>query len=281
MFNLKTIRTLQIFFKKNKSKVNFVHVDLLNSFKIKFKNKKDFTKKHFELMKLCTNNSILWFPTFNYQFTKNRKFNLAKDNSETGSFTELFRVFFSKWRTETPIFNIVGDGTMPGLKIKKNSLINPFDKTSFFHLLYKMKSNIFFYGTEINSGSFIMYVEETMRNGILYRYKKLIKGEIYYKKRKKKVTLNLSVRPLAQKFPVEYNWKKIEYHLRKKKLFLKIQKNNKKFGVLNLKKTTDYLQKKIKKDPFFLLNSRSKRWLKKFYKLNKRGILLNDFEKNI
>ena len=120
MLNLKTIKILQTFFKRNKSKINFVHVDLLNSFKIKFRNKKDLTKKHFELMKVCTNNSILWFPTFNYQFPKKKKFNLNRDNSETGSFTELFRVFFSKWRTETPIFNIVGDGAKPQLKINEH-----------------------------------------------------------------------------------------------------------------------------------------------------------------
>lgn len=278
MLNLKTIKILQNFFKRNKSKINFVHVDLLNSFKIKFRNKKDLTKKHFELMKVCTNNSILWFPTFNYQFPKKKRFNLNKDNSETGSFTELFRVFFSKWRTETPIYNIVGDGAKPKLKINEHSIINPFDRTSFFHLLYKMNSNIFFYGTEINSGSFIMYIEETMNKGILYRYKKLIKGKICDSKIKKNVTLNLSVRPLNKNFPVEYSWKKIEYHLIRKKLFLKIKKSSRTFGVLNLKKTTDFLQKKIKKDPFFLLNDKSKKWLKKFYKLNKRGISSHDFE---
>ena len=58
------VKNLQKFFKNNKSKVNFVHVDLFRSFKIKFKNKKDFIKKHYDLMKLCTNNSYLWFPSF-------------------------------------------------------------------------------------------------------------------------------------------------------------------------------------------------------------------------
>ena len=93
-------------------------------------------------------------------FQKKKLFNTVKDKSETGSFTELFRTFYSKWRTETPIFSIIGDGKKPSINIKNNSIVNPFEIISFFHLLYKMKSNIFFYGTEINSASFIMYVEE-------------------------------------------------------------------------------------------------------------------------
>ena len=205
MLTNKIIKSLQKFFKKNKSKVNFVHVDLLKSFKIKFDNKKNFINNHYKMMKLCTNNSNLWFPSFNYQFTKNKTFNLAKDKSETGSFTELYRIYFSKWRTETPIFNIIGDGKKPSINVKNKSLVNPFDKTSFFHLLYKMKSNIFFYGTEINSASFIMYVEETMDKQILYRYKKLFTGRIITGRNKKNVSLNLNVRPLEKKFPVEFN----------------------------------------------------------------------------
>ena len=88
--------------------------------------------------------------------------------------------------------------------------MNPFDKNSFFHLLYKMRSNIFFYGTEINSASFIMYVEETMDKQILYRYKKLLTGKIVTKLYRKKVYLNLNAQTLEKKFPVEYDWKKLK-----------------------------------------------------------------------
>ena len=100
-------------------------------------------------MKLCTNNSNLWFPSFNYQFTKIKLLILLKISQKL-CFTEMYRIYFSKWRTETPIFNIIGDGKKPSINVKNKSLVNPFDKTS-FSLLYKMKSNIFFYGTEINS----------------------------------------------------------------------------------------------------------------------------------
>ena len=273
------IKNLQKFFKKNNSEVNFVHVDLLRSFKIKFTNKRDFIKKHYDLIKFCTNNSTLWFPSFNYKFSKKKLFNTIKDKSETGIFTELFRIFFSKWRTETPIFNIIGDGKKPPINIKNNATINPFDKSSFFHLLYKMRSNIFFYGTEINTASFIMYVEETMNKKILYRYKKKIIGKIVTDQNKKKVKLNLNVRPLKKNFPVEYDWKKIEKILKKNRILLNYKKNYIIFGALNLKKTTDFLQKKIEDDPFFLINNKSKKWLKKFCIKKKRGITYSDFEK--
>ena len=59
-----------------------------------------------------------------------------------------------------------------------------------------------------------------MDKHILSRYKKLFTGRIITGRNKKKVSLNLNVRPLEKKFPVEYNWKKIEKFLKKKKILL-------------------------------------------------------------
>ena len=87
-----------------------------------------------------------------------------------------------------------------------------------------------------------MYVEETMDKQILYRYKKLFTGRITGRN-KKKVSLNLNVRPREKKFPVEYNWKKIEKFL-KKKILLIYQENNRRFGVLNLRKSNKIVTKK-------------------------------------
>ena len=63
----------------------------------------------------------------------------------------------------------------------------------------------------------------------------------------------------------------------KKKILLIYQENNRRFGVLNLRKATKLLQK-ITDDPFFLINNKSKKWLKKFYIKKKRGISYSDFE---
>ena len=65
----------------------------------------------------------------------------------------------------------------------------------------------------------------------------------------------------------------------KNRILLTYKKNYRIFGALNLKKTTDFLQKKIEDDPFFLINNKSKKWLKKFCIKKKRGITYSDFEK--
>jgi hypothetical protein len=107
----------------------------------------------------------------------------------------------------------------------------------------------------------------------------LIVGRVISNKNKKKIKLNLSVRPRDKRYPVEYDWRKIEKFLKKKKLLFNFKKNERKFGVLNLKKATISLQNMIKNDPFFLLNNKSKIWLRKFYRKYNRGILYSDFEK--
>ena len=45
--------------------------------------------------------------------------------------------------------------------------------------------------------------------------------------------------------------KKLKKKLKKENLFLKFSSGNRNFGVLNLKKTTDFLQKIIKKETSF------------------------------
>ena len=165
----KIIKKLQNFFDK-KNKLIFVHVDIFRSFKIQFLNKNDFFKGHLNFIENITNSSRLIFPAFNYDFPKKKKFNLEKDISQTDNFTEFFRLNFARHRTQVPIFSSTFT-----TKIKfndKTKNINPFGKKSIFHHLYKNNGSIFYYGAPFSASTFIMYVEETFKNGPIYRYQK-------------------------------------------------------------------------------------------------------------
>ena len=94
----KIIKKLQNFIDK-KNKLIFVHVDIFRSFKIQFKNKKDFFKTHLSLIENITNSSKLIFPAFNYDFPRKKKFNPKKNISQTDNFTEYYRLNFAKYRT--------------------------------------------------------------------------------------------------------------------------------------------------------------------------------------
>ena len=174
------IKKLNHFFDKKKQPVVFVHVDLFRSFRLDYNNKNDFFKQHYELIKKITNYSKLIFPCFNYNFPNTKIFNIEKSKSQTDYFTEYFRIKFAKMRTNVPIFSVTANYKLN--LSNKFKTINPFGKNSIFHYLYKKNANILYYGAPFSSSTFIMYVEDTFKNGPIYRYKKLIKGKIIDKK---------------------------------------------------------------------------------------------------
>ena len=184
MFNpryIEIIKKLNCFFKKKNSLV-FIHADIFRSFKVDFTNKYDFFKKHLTFIKKITNSSKLIFPAFNYKFPKTNEFNIQNDKAETDHFTEYYRKNFSKFRTTVPIFSSTSDFKINGF-YKLSKTINPFGKKSIFHYLYNRNGKILYYGAPFSASTFIMYVEETFRNGPIYRYEKKIHGKIINKKK--------------------------------------------------------------------------------------------------
>ena len=145
--------------------------------------------------------------------------------------------------------------------------------------MYKNKSNILFYGAPLNSASFIMYIEDTLPGGPIYRFKKKIDGTLVFKKKKNtKISLAFNVRPLSKNFPIEYDWHKIEGALYKARLIKKFKYGVIDIKILNLFKVTKYLHKKISKNSFYLLNKKSLIWARPLYKKLGRRFSLSDFE---
>ena len=270
------IKKLNHFFDKKKQPVVFVHVDLFRSFRLNYNNKNDFFKQHYELIKKITNYSKLIFPCFNYNFPNTKIFNIEKSKSQTDYFTEYFRIKFSKMRTNVPIFSVTANYKLN--LSNKFKTINPFGKNSIFHYLYKKNANILYYGAPFSSSTFIMYVEDTFKNGPIYRYKKLIKGKIIDKKNKKNITLSFHVRPKNKKYYLEYDWKKIERELIKNKIIFIYNAGITRIKIINIKKVTSFLHKKMKKDQFYLIDKKSKKWVIPMFKKLKRRFILDDFK---
>ena len=269
------IKKLHSFFKK-KNNLIFVHVDIFRSLKLDFTNKRNFFHRHLDLIKDITNSSRLIFPSFNYSFPQKKKFNIQKDKAQTDNFTEYFRLNFAKYRTHVPIFSSTFNDKINFQDNYRN--INPFGKQSIFHYLYKNNGLIFYYGAPFSSSTFIMYVEETFKKGPIYRYKKKIFGEIISNKIKKKVKFDFHVRPLSSDYHLEYDWNKIELELKKKNLMKYYKKGIMQFRAINIKDVTNFLHNKLKKDPFYLIDRKSKKWVvPKYNKLNRRFVI-DDFE---
>ena len=116
----------------------------------------------------------------------------------------------------------------------------------------------FYYGAPFSASTFIMYVEETFKNG-WYRIQKNLWRNSFTKSRKRKINFVFHVRPPEKYYHLEYDWNKLEKVLKKKKLLKHYNEGIMQFKVLNIKTVTNFLHNKLKKDPFYLLDKKIKK----------------------
>ena len=86
------------------------------------------------------------------------------------------------------------------------------------------------------------------------------------------------MRPPEKYYHLEYDWNKLEKVLKKKKLLKHYNEGIMQFKVLNIKTVTNFLHNKLKKDPFYLLDKKSKKWVIPMYKKLNRRFVVDDFK---
>ena len=88
---------------------SYIHTDLFSYYAYQLKYHKNLNiKKALDLMlsdlsKISKNKFII--PTYNYSFPKSKKYDVLRDKSEVGYFSEYFRKLYKKNRTSMPIFS--------------------------------------------------------------------------------------------------------------------------------------------------------------------------------
>ena len=109
-----------------------------------------------ELLELT--NKFLIIPTYNYDFGK-KIYNIYKDKSQVGSFSEYFRKKFKKNRTQVPFYSDCSNQNLNNYFIKKD-LITPFGKIQSLICYTQIKKNSFF-GWDF-SPTYIHFIESQM-----------------------------------------------------------------------------------------------------------------------
>jgi len=263
----KTFYNIKKIFLKYKKKPILIHTDIARSFFLKNKNfsKSIFLKNHWKLIFSLLKKKNLLVPCFNYDFTKNKKYSVQNDKSQVGHLNEFFRKNFSNWRSEMPVFSICGASiTKPSWINIKQNIIDPFDNNSVFNYLYKKKGACFFYGAKLSSATIIHYVERlTGLPGLpFYRFDKYFKGEVTDNKRKKiKVLLKYHVRP--QDIHFAYDFKKLSLDLKKNNIGWFSSNSNRNFIILPVYELVNFWLKKIKKNPLYFLDLKTKKLIQK------------------
>lgn len=208
-------------------------------------------------LKIISENKII-VPTFNYQFPQKKVFNYFYDRSEVGHFTEYFRRKYLTNRTYVPLLSDCSSFKIPK-KIK--SKIDILSEDSIFGQMAESKSNIVFFGSNFIP-TYIMYIENHFFKFPKYRATKTFVGKIKIGKNSKKISVNYNCRPIKIKF--EYDLKKIESHLKKKKILKeKISPSGFKYKIMRSEDFLEYSLKKLKQDEYFFLKKETSNLIKK------------------
>lgn len=258
--------------------VNFVHTDISQiDLRIlrdrKYGNKPQTRAINYLIQRL--NNEELWLPAYNYDFGKNKIFDPKLDGTSVGAINTEVLKMPNSIRTYTPIYSSVGFGKI--LRPKIQNIYNPFNEDSEMHSLLSHDADVIFFGAKLNSFTFIHYIEEL--NNIDYRYVKKIAGELYVDQKFYTASVELKVRPIGKYF--SYDWEKIENDLIKDKIIRPLNEISNNTFAVSMADSLSYITKKLKSDPYYLLDRRTKEWIIPMVAEIKRPFKIEDFEEII
>ena len=164
------------------------------------------------LKKYLGKNGVLIIPTYNYEFTKDKIFNIEKSISEVGFFSNYLIKKNYKRRTLDPIFSHLIFGKIKNFNLKQiNS--EAFGNKSLFSYFKKNNFKIFCFCCSTNSITYIHYIETLLK--VPYRYLKKFTGT--FKNNNSKVILT---------YKYNVGKKKYDYSLKEKKINKLINQKN-------------------------------------------------------
>jgi len=216
----------------------------------------------------------LWFPTFNMDFGKSGRLDLAESPSQVGVLGEFVRNSPGAWRTAVPFYSVAGFHQRPSVDQLGSESFNLWGERSLFADLYQQNGKILFLGANFATFTHIHFIE-SFSGAPIYRYPKNFSRLISAHGRTSKVEVEMHVRPPGNL--VRYDWGKIfqdllandlvEFHTEESNVFS-----------LNSKMVTDFMVDKISLDPLYLLEPTSRELVQRQLDVIGRPFEIGDFE---
>ena len=226
---------------------------------VKLKNLKDNYKISYENISHCIMEAVnstkpknVIVPSFTYSFVKKNKFNVEKTASAVGKFSEIFRLYYSRYRTNDPMFSLCNSSRY---KYQYNNVNYDcaFLKNSVWDYLLKKNVIILNFGLDHLIISLIHYIEYLSQ--VPYRKTIHLKGKI--KSNKEYITKNYLFYARDLELKLGLDWHKIENDLKKEKILFYKDLNGISFRSISSKDLSNYLLREIKKNPFYLVKNNS------------------------
>ena len=217
--------------------VLMLHIRLKNLKKNYMLSYDHLTKKILELFLITKPKNVI-VPSFTYSFTNNQNFDVNCSKSEVGKFSEIFRLKYSNYRTNDPIFSFCHQKDFK--KEYKNINFNgAFINNSIWEYFYKNNITIVNLGLDHLVISLIHYIEFICK--VPYRSLVNITGKIKVNGNNKLINYKFYAREKNSIYGLD--WNKIEADLIKNHIIKKGEKNSLNFKWIKTKDLSNFIEK--------------------------------------
>jgi aminoglycoside 3-N-acetyltransferase len=227
------------------------------------------------LNELCAGRA-LWFPCFNYEFTRSGYFDSRVAPCEVGPLGEFIRCAIAQWRTTDPVFSMCGTGGRPRDPVMRGRVV-AFGPGSVFGQLYEYDATLLMWGAPLSSMT-MLHLAESTAGPPIYRYDKVFTGTVVDQAGNETVIEYVyHVRPLGKR--LRYDFPKLQSDLLGAGVTSMVEFGSQPVAqVCGARALIDYWVSRIHEDPFYLLDADSRSWVVPLYESRRRRFIRADFE---
>ncbi|HZK78518.1 MAG TPA: AAC(3) family N-acetyltransferase [Gemmatimonadaceae bacterium] len=228
---------------------------------------------HLDVLMDAAGDRGLWLPSFNYDFPRTHRFDLANDPCQLGPLPEHFRQTRQEWRTPVPMFSVSGVGAFP--EVGWGEATDPFGPESIFAELEKRDGVIVYYGDTFHYNTIVHYAERK-GGGPIYRYDKIFRGVVVMENGEEHPgSLDYHVRPLGS--GLDYDWPRLLNEAVEAGVCVRLEGHPEVLAA-PARALTAHWVREMRDDPFSLLDEKTQRWVRLAHEEIGRRFRIGDFE---
>ena len=253
----------------------FVHSDPFRAARLvkPVRDRNAFLDSHIALLRDSTEGRALWLPAFNYDFGRTGVFDVRDSESQLGPIPERFRVAHAAWRTPIPIFSIAGAGQDP--QPRWDFETDPFGDGSIFASLVREDGVILYYGDTFHYNTLVHYSERAA-GGPVYRYDKLFPGVVVMSDGSRvEGSLDYHVRPMGT--GLDYGWPRLLEEALSAGVCRRLE-GAPEILAASARGLSDLWVSDMRRDPYALLDDKTRGWAERAIEKLGRRFVLSDFE---
>ena len=255
----------------------FVHSDPFRAARLvkAVRDRDAYLDAHISVLREAVDGRPLWLPAFNYDFPQSGVFDVRESESQLGPIPERFRVHAAEWRTSIPMFSVSGIGRAS--QPRWGFLTDPFGEDSIFADLVLNDGVVLYYGDTFHYNTLVHYSERA-GGGPVYRYDKIFPGRVIMADGTSvEGSLDYHVRPMGT--GLDYDWPRLLGEALDAGVCMRLEQFPEILAA-SASQLNDLWVSDMKRDPFALLDAKTRAWAEPKVNDLGRRFSIGDFEKD-